>query len=83
MMMTCRQDHLPARIANKLLHKESTSNGDKQARVGRFNNPITLVKTVTIPIVIVGSDTPGKVTAVDTGANSDASDTATGATINL
>jgi hypothetical protein len=60
-------------------------NGDKRVRVARFNNPITLVKTITIPTAVIGtSDTPGKVTAVstsDAGDAGDDSDIATGATI--
>jgi hypothetical protein len=54
--MTCRRDRLPKGIENKYLHKESTQNGDKRARVGRFNNPITLVKTVTMPPAVGDAD---------------------------
>jgi hypothetical protein len=50
--MTCRRDRLPRGIENKYFHKESTQNGNKQAIVGRFNNPITLVKTVTVPTAV-------------------------------
>jgi len=71
--MTCRRDRLPGGVANKYLHKESTQNGDKRARVGRFNNPITLVKTVTVPPVLAGvTDRKATSPASDVASVSDA-----------
>jgi hypothetical protein len=47
--MTCRRDRLPSSIPGMYLHKESTAPGDKAARFGRFNNPITIVKKFLVP----------------------------------
>ena len=47
--MTWRRDRLPKAIQGCVWHKESTTLGDKVARFGRFNNPITVVKTFVVP----------------------------------
>ena len=45
---TCRRDRLPKGVPNCYFHKVSTAPGDKKAKVARFNNPITVVKHVTV-----------------------------------
>jgi hypothetical protein len=46
--MTCRRDRLPKGIPNCYFHKVATAPGDTKARVARFNNPITVVKHVSL-----------------------------------
>jgi hypothetical protein len=56
-LMTVRRDRLPGGVPSKHWCKEKTSNGDRRARVGRFNQPITAVKTTVMPEVLVGAAT--------------------------
>ncbi|KAG7373374.1 hypothetical protein IV203_034098 [Nitzschia inconspicua] len=42
--MTCRRNRLPKNVPPKYFHTEKTANGDKVARVARFQNPISAVK---------------------------------------
>ena len=51
--MTCRRDCLPKPVPGQFWHKESTAPGDKAARFGCFNNPITVVKTFEVPSVLL------------------------------
>jgi hypothetical protein len=46
--MTCRRDRLPKGVPNCYFHKVATAPGDTKARVARFNNPITVVKHVSV-----------------------------------
>lgn len=47
-LMTVRRDRLPGGVPSKYFCKEKTSNADRRARVGRFNHPISAVKTTTV-----------------------------------
>jgi hypothetical protein len=49
LMHTVRRDLLPPDIPEKYFHKKTTQNLNQQARVARFNHPITAVKTVSVP----------------------------------
>jgi hypothetical protein len=46
--MTCRRDRLPKGVPNHWFHKVATAPGDTKARVARFNNPITVVKHISV-----------------------------------
>jgi hypothetical protein len=59
--MTCRRDRLPKGIPNHFFHKVATAPGDTKARVARFNNPITIVKHMTVPVTpAAGQGTEGE-----------------------
>ena len=58
--MTCRRDRLPKGLPNYFFHKISTAPGDKKARVARFNNPITVVKHVSMTPAPAAQGTEGQ-----------------------
>jgi hypothetical protein len=55
--MTCRRDRLPKGLPNCFFHKIATAPGDVKARVARFNNPITIVKHMSVSPERVGQQT--------------------------
>ena len=58
--MTCRRDRLPKGLPNYFFHKISTAPGDFKARVARFNNPITVVKHVSMTPAQAAQGTEGQ-----------------------